>query len=403
MNMAESHDGRVILCFNGGSSSIKFALFQCRGPNESLIARGAVERIGLPTGLLRVFGAGHELLAELKCGFADHNIAIHSTLDTLGNLRLPRPEAVGHRLVHGGREYDSPMIVDLPLLAALKKLTAFAPLHLPAELQGIKSISQRFPEIPQVACFDTAFHRRMPEMAQRFPLPRDLWHHGVRKYGFHGLSYEYILDVLGEEAAKGRTIIAHLGNGASMAAILDGRPLDTTMGFTPTGGLMMGTRCGDLDPGLLLYLFREKSRSVAEIEKLVNHQSGLLGVSEISSDMETLLARRNSEPHAAQAVEMFCYHIRKHIGALAAVLEGLEKIIFTGGIGEKAAPIRHNVCQGLAYLGIRLDPALNECHADTISTADSSCRVMVIPTDEELMIARHTYRTIFSHNNPQLS
>ncbi|HFQ81220.1 MAG TPA: acetate/propionate family kinase, partial [Desulfobacterales bacterium] len=280
MNTAESYDGRVILCFNSGSSSIKFTLFQCWGQNESLLAHGTVERIGLSTGLLRVFGARHEPLAELNRVFADHNAAIHDALNTLNSLRLPRPEAVGHRLVHGGREYDSPMIVDLPLLAALKRLTAFAPLHLPAELQGIKSISRRFPEIPQVACFDTAFHRRMPEMAQRFPLPRDLWHHGVRKYGFHGLSYEYILGVLGE-AVKGRIIIAHLGNGASMAAILDGRPIDTTMGFTPTGGLMMGTRCGDLDPGLLLYLFRENTRGVAEIEELVNHQSGLLGVSGI--------------------------------------------------------------------------------------------------------------------------
>ncbi|HFQ80065.1 MAG TPA: acetate/propionate family kinase, partial [Desulfobacterales bacterium] len=238
-------------------------------------------------------------------------------------------------------------------------------------------------------------HRRMPEMAQRFPLPRDLWHHGVRKYGFHGLSYEYILGVLGE-TVKGRIIIAHLGNGASMAAILDGRPIDTTMGFTPTGGLMMGTRCGDLDPGLLLYLFRENTRGVAEIEELVNHQSGLLGVSGISSDMETLLAMKSSNPRAAQAVEMFCYHIRKHIGALAAVLQGLDTLVFTGGIGEKAAPIRHSVCQGLAHLGIRLAPELNECHANTISTADSPCRVMVLPTDEELMIARHTYRTIFT-------
>ncbi len=401
MNTAESYDERIILCFNSGSSSVKFALFQYRGQKETLLAHGAVERIGLPTGLLQVFGARHKLLTELNRGFANHNIAIHSALDALDALCLPRPEAVGHRVVHGGREYDSPMIVDLPLLAALKKLTPFAPLHLPAEIQGIKSIFRRFPEILQVACFDTAFHRRMPEIAQRFPLPRDLWHHGVRKYGFHGLSYEYILDVLGS-AARGRTIIAHLGNGASMAAILNGQPLDTTMGFTPTGGLMMGTRCGDLDPGLLLYLSREKIRDVAGLEELVNHQSGLLGVSGISSDMETLLKRRNNDSRAAQAVEMFCYHIRKHIGALAAVLEGLDTIIFTGGIGEKAAPVRHRVCHGLTYLGVHIDPALNERHAGTISTADSSCRVMVVPTNEELMIARHTYRIIFGPESPQL-
>ncbi len=402
MRTAESYDGCVILCFNCGSSSVKFSLFQCRKQKESLLAHGAVEHIGSPAGQLLVFGPELEPLAELSRGFANHNIAIHSALDTLDSLHLPRPGAVGHRVVHGGKEYDSPMIVDLPLLAALKKLTAFAPLHLPAEIQGIKSVSRRFPGILQVACFDTAFHRRMPEMAQRFPLPRDLWKHGVRKYGFHGLSYEYILDVL-DKAAMGRTIIAHLGNGASMAAILNGQPLDTTMGFTPTGGLMMGTRCGDLDPGLLLYLFREKAQGVAEIEELVNNKSGLLGVSGITSDMEILLKMRNSDAHATQAVDMFCYHIRKHIGALAAILEGLDTLVFTGGIGEKAAPIRHLVCQGLAYLGVQLDPALNKRHAKTISTADSSCQVLVVPTDEELMIARHTYRTLYSRNSLQLS
>ncbi|NOX80550.1 MAG: acetate/propionate family kinase, partial [Deltaproteobacteria bacterium] len=210
-------------------------------------------------------------------------------------------------------------------------------------------------------------------------------------YGFHGLSYEYILDVLGE-AAMGRTIIAHLGNGASMAAIRDGQPLDTTMGFTPTGGLMMGTRCGDLDPGVLIYLLREEVRSVAGLDDLVNHQSGLLGVSGISSDMKTLLERRDSDPRASLAVEMFCYHVRKHIGALAAVLEGLDTLVFTGGIGEQAAPVRRSVCRGLAYLGVRLDPALNESHAGTISAADGSCKVRVVPTDENLMIARHTYK-----------
>ncbi len=278
MKTAELDDARIILCFNSGSSSIKFALFQCRGQRERLLAQGEVERIGLQAGLLRVCGPAQETLASLNRDFADHNLAVHAALDALDGLNLPRPEAVGHRVVHGGAERNSPVIVDRRLLAALKKLIAFAPLHLPAEIQGIEAVSRRFPGILQVACFDTAFHRRLPEIAQRFPLPRNLWDQGVRKYGFHGLSYEYILDVLGE-AAGGRTIIAHLGNGASMAAVRDGQPLDTTMGFTPTGGLMMGTRCGDLDPGVLLYLLREGTRSVAGLDDLVNHQSGLLGVS----------------------------------------------------------------------------------------------------------------------------
>lgn len=392
-------DACIILCFNSGSSSIKFALFQCREPKERLLARGAVERIGLQAGLLRIFGPAKETLAELNRDFADHNVAVHAVLDALDGLDLPRPEAVGHRLVHGGAERNSPTIVDPWLLAALKKLIAFAPLHLPAEIQGIEAVSRRFPGILQVACFDTAFHRRLPELAQRFPLPRNLWDHGVRKYGFHGLSYEYILDVLGE-AAKGRTIIAHLGNGASMAAVRDGQPLDTTMGFTPTGGLMMGTRCGDLDPGVLLYLLREEGRSVAGIDDLVNHQSGLLGVSGISSDMKTLLEMRNSDPRASLAVEMFCYHVRKHIGALTAVLEGIETLVFTGGIGEQAAPVRLSVCRGLAYLGIKLDPELNESHAGTISAAGSSCKVLVVPTDEDLMIARHTYNVSSDREGP---
>ncbi|GBE13177.1 acetate kinase [bacterium BMS3Bbin14] len=399
MTTAGLDDERIILCLNSGSSSVKFALFQCREPKERLLARGAVERIGLQAGLLRVLGPAKEILAELNRDFADHNVAVHAALDALASLNLPRPEAVGHRLVHGGAERDSPTIVDPRLLADLKKLIAFAPLHLPAEIKGIEAVSRRFPGILQVACFDTAFHRRLPEMAQRFPLPRTIWDHGVRKYGFHGLSYEYILDVLGE-AARGRTIIAHLGNGASMAAVRDGQPLDTTMGFTPTGGLMMGTRCGDLDPGILLYLFREKGRSVAGIEDLVNHQSGLLGVSGISSDMKTLLEMKNNDPRASLAVEMFCYHARKHIGALAAVLEGLETLVFTGGIGERAAPVRRSVCRGLAYLGIKLDPALNESHAGTISTAGSSCKVLVVPTDEDLMIARHTYNVSSDREGP---
>ncbi len=399
MNPAGLNDERIILCFNSGSSSVKFALFQCRGQEENLLVRGAVERIGLQAGLLRVQGPTKKILVELNRDFADHNVAVHAALDAMDGQDLPRPKAVGHRVVHGGAERNSPMAVDQRLLADLKKLIAFAPLHLPAEILGIEAVSRRFPGILQVACFDTAFHRRLPEIAQRFPLPRNLWDHGVRKYGFHGLSYEYILDVLGK-AAMGRTIIAHLGNGASMAAVQDGQPLDTTMGFTPTGGLMMGTRCGDLDPGVLLYLLREKVLSVAGLEDLVNHQSGLLGVSGISSDMKILLERKNSDPRAALAVGMFCYHVRKHIGALAAVLEGLETLVFTGGIGEKAAPVRQSVCQGLAYLGVRLDPALNERHAGTISSAGSSCKVLVVPTDEDLMIARHTYNVSLAREAP---
>jgi acetate kinase len=247
--------------------------------------------------------------------------------------------------------------------------------------------------MPQVACFDTAFHRSMPEVAQRFPLPRAIWDEGIRRYGFHGISYEYIMGTLGQ-TPPARVIIAHLGNGASMAAIKEGKPLDTTMGFTPTGGFMMGTRSGDLDPGILLYFLRQKSFDAGQLEQLVNQQSGLLGVSGISSEMQTLLQQQATDPHAALAVQMFCYQIRKCLGALTAALGGLDLLVFTGGIGEKAAPVRWSVCQGLEYLGLRIDRERNEANADIISAGDSRSLVRVIPTDEDLMIARHTYRIL---------
>jgi acetate kinase len=255
-------------------------------------------------------------------------------------------------------------------------------------------VTARFPSLPQVACFDTAFHRPMPEVAQRFPLPRDLWHEGIRRYGFHGLSYEYIVATLGA-AAHGRLMIAHLGNGASLAAVHHGQPLDTSMGLTPTGGVMMGTRSGDLDPGVLIHLMRAKSYDANQLDELVNHQAGLFGVSGLSPDMKTLLEQREREPHAAQAVELFCYQLRKHIGALTAVLGGLDTLVFTGGIGERAAPVRWEVCQGLGYLGIDLDPQQNAVHAEVISTPQSACTVRVVPTNEDLMIARHTRMLLF--------
>jgi acetate kinase len=285
--------------------------------------------------------------------------------------------------------------VDAQLLAELRRLVAFAPLHLPSAIQGIEAAAARFPGLPQVACFDTAFHRRMPEVAQRFPLARDLWHEGIRRYGFHGLSYEYIVATLGA-AAQGRLVIAHLGNGASLAAVLNGQPLDTTMGFTPTGGVMMGTRSGDLDPGVLIHLMRAKGYDAGQLDTLVNHQAGLLGVSGLSPDMKTLLDQRDREPHAAQAVELFCYQLRKHIGALTGALGGLDTLVFTGGIGERAAPVRWEVCRGLAYLGIDLDPQKNALHADVISTPESACTIRVIPTNEDLMTARHTRTLLFS-------
>jgi len=384
-----------VLCINSGSSSLKFALYSMGGQKEELVFGGEVDRIGLENGHLRIHGARKENLAALSDNFADHQEAVRAAFSAIGTLSLPAPAAVGHRVVHGGPDHSTPVKINPQILDNLRKLVPFAPLHLPGEILCIESVSAHFPELPQVACFDTAFHRAMPEVAERFPLPRSLWDEGVRRYGFHGLSYEYILSTLGAESV-GRIIIAHLGNGASMVAVKDGRPLDTTMGFSPTGGFMMSTRSGDLDPGVLLYLMHEKGYDSRKIEDLVNHRSGLFGVSEISPDMKTLLDKMQNDPHAGQAVDMFCYHLRKHIGALTAVLGGIDMVIFTGGIGERAPEVRRRVCQGLEHLGVLLDEDLNGKNTETISPAESRCMVRVIPTNEDLVIARHTYKMVSS-------
>src|SRR5262245_28307132 len=271
----------VILCLNSGSSSLKFALYRVREGEDTALVEGAVERIGLPNGRLSFHSQALGLPREDLRTFHDHQAAVQAAFDTLERLQLPTPEAVGHRIVHGGADHIAPEAVDARLLEDLSQLIPDAPLHLPAEIQGIEAVVARFPQLPQVACFDTAFHRRMPELAQRFPLPRALWDEGIRRYGFHGLSYEYIIEQVGT-AALGRAVIAHLGNGSSMAAVHNGQPLDTTMGYTPTGGFMMGTRSGDLDPGLLVYLLAERGYGAARLERLVNDESGLLGVSGLS-------------------------------------------------------------------------------------------------------------------------
>ena len=384
-----------ILCINSGSSSIKFALYRL-APVEKLLAKGAVERIGMPGGWLWLEDGNGRHLASRHGDFSDHRQAIKATVAlAVDDYRLPAPDGVGHRLVHGGPNHTSPQIVTPELLLTLRKLIPFAPLHLPNEIQGIEAVRENHPDLGQVVCFDTAFHRRMPEVAQRFPLPRSLWHEGVHRYGFHGLSYEYIVSTLGD-GVRGRVVVAHLGNGASMAALKDGHSQDTTMGFTPIGGLMMGTRSGDLDPGILVYLMDEKGYSARQFEKLLNHRSGLIGVSGMTSDMKTLLEKSSEELHAAQAVEMFCYQARKAVGGLSAILGGLDALVFTGGIGEQAAPVRRLICSGLDFLGIHLDPERNEAHASIISTEDSPCTVRVIPTNESLMIARHTRQLLFA-------
>ncbi len=385
--MTES-DHNAILCLNCGSSSLKFALYLMGGTEEHLFATGAAERIGLKDGHFWIKDKDNRPLLTKNQDFVGHDKAVKAAFASLEALALPTPVAVGHRVVHGGPKRTERARIDAPLLDELKELTDLAPLHLPAAIQGIEAVTARFPGLVQVACFDTAFHRPMPELAQRFALPRAFWDSGIRRYGFHGLSYEYVLQLLGATTYD-RLIIAHLGNGASMAAIKKGRPLDTTMGFTPAGGLMMGTRCGDLDPGVLIHMIRDKGYDIEELEHLVNHESGLVGVSGISSDMKTLL--ETDVPEADQAVAMFCYHARKHLGALAAAMGGLDALVFTGGIGERAASVRWEICRHLDYLGIRLDSKSNAAHADIISVPESNCTVHVVLTNEDLVIARQTY------------
>ncbi len=380
--------GARILCINHGSSSLKLALYG----DETRLASVTLEGIGMQSGRLTVRDGTQGVGSETPGEFPDTRAALRAGFAALDAAALPAPDAVGHRIVHGGPDHAAPERVTSELIAALRALVPFAPLHLPAALTGIEAVTARFGDVPQVACFDTAFHRRMPEVSQRLPLPHLLWAKGIRRYGFHGLSYEYVVATVGA-ATLGRGVIAHLGNGASMAAVRDGRPIDTTMGFTPSGGFMMGTRSGDLDPGVLVHLLAHEGYDVAALARLVDHEAGLLGVSGISADMKVLLAVRAREPAAADAVALFCHQLRKHVGALAAVLGGIDTLVFTGGIGEHAAPVRWEVCSGLEHLGIRLDPERNARHDAIISANESACTVRVIPTDEDLMIARHT-RTV---------
>jgi acetate kinase len=353
-----------ILALNAGSSSLKLAVFEIDGAKESCTLRKEVDHAGDVGAALR----------DAAAGFAP-------------------PDAVGHRFVHGGPDHFAPVRVDAALRQSFDALVRYAPLHLPTELALLDAAASQWPEAAQIACFDTAFHHGMPEVAQRFALPRELFDEGVRRYGFHGLSYEYIVETVGA-ATLGRAVIAHLGNGASMAAIRDGRSVDTTMGLTPTGGLVMGTRVGDLDPGVLIHLIDRDHLGARRLEALVNEQSGLLGVSGTTSDMKVLLEARADDPRAEIAVEMFCYSARKFVGALTAVLGGIDTLVFTGGIGERAAPVRERICAGLAHLGVEIDGARNVAAAGCISRDSSACRVLVVATDEERMIARHAARVI---------
>ena len=380
----------VVLCLNAGSSSLKFSVWV----GEECVGQGEVEEIGRPDPVawLKPAGGGER---RLPGRWSDHGEAVDGVFKLLEEHALPEPAGVGHRLVHGGRSHVAPERVTADLLADLRALIPLAPLHLPSGIAGVEAVATRFPALPQAVCFDTAFHRDLPEVARRLALPRALADPaGLRRFGFHGLSYEYVMEHLGP-AGRGGVIIAHLGNGASMAAVRDGRPVDTTMGFTPAGGFMMGTRTGDLDPGVLVYLAREKGYDASGLDHLVNKESGLLGVSGVSADMKTLLERRERDEGAALAVAMFVYQARKQVGALAAALGGLDTLVFTGGIGERAAPVRAEICDGLGHLGIHLDPARNAANRNPASVPGRGGQVRIVTTREDLMIARHTRGVLF--------
>jgi acetate kinase len=335
------------------------------------------------------------MVEEHYVEIADHDAALSALLQWIEGLSPGSfLDAIGHRIVHGGNRLLEPHLVDKESMEILSHVIHLAPEHLPHEIKAIKAVGRIYPSLPQAVCFDTTFHRHMPDVARIYPLPRFLKREGVYRYGFHGLSYEYIMEELAKEAglevAYGRIIIAHLGNGASMAAVKEGRSVETTMGFTPSGGLMMGTRSGDLDPGVLIYLLREKGMRPLTLQDLVNEHAGLQAVSGISSDMRELLRLEATEAHAAQAIDLYCYMAKKAVGSLAAVLGGLDTVIFTGGIGEHASIVRERICSGLQFLGITIDTALNDANGATISGTGSPVSVRVMKTDEELMIARHT-------------
>ena len=436
-----------VLTINGGSSSIKFALFEAgahlpvnggesgmgilpmseglpqthgqdaratssipmppsigrcalkAGDPLRRILAGAIERIGMPEATLRVKGLEQADNFSRPVKTPDHTVAVGALMDWI-EKRCGRDglTAVGHRVVHGGPKYSEPQRITVEMVEELRRLSPFDPEHLPEEILLTEAFHRRFPHLPQVACFDTAFHHDLPRVAQLLPIPRRYEAQGVRRYGFHGLSYAFLMEelarVAGAEAAQGRVILAHLGNGASLAAVRDGKSVDTSMSFTPTAGVPMSTRSGDLDPGLLWFLARTEKMSAKGFNEMVNFQSGLLGVSETSSDMRDLLDRETRDVRAAEAVALFCYQVKKWIGAFAAALGGLDTLVFAGGIGENAPVIRARICAGLEFLGIELEEKRNATGAAVISAEGSRVAVRVIHTDEEWMIAKTVCRVL---------
>jgi acetate kinase len=382
---------QTVLALNGGSSSVKFALFSAADITHRRL-HGKIDRIGIDGTALTASAEGAQPAITRKVPTGDFAASIEVLIDWLESRQaFATVIAIGHRVVHG-MQRSAPERVTRKVLDELRAVTPYDPEHLPAEIHLMEKLLQRFPELPQIACFDTAFHRTMPRVATLLPIPRRYAAMGVQRYGFHGLSYAYLMQKLAEvgdsAAHKGRVVLAHLGSGASLAAVRDGASVDTTMAFTPGAGVPMSTRSGDIDPGLLSFFAGKEQMTTAQFQRMVTHESGLLGMSETSSDIRDLLKVEATDTRAAEAVALFCQEIRKRIGAFAAVLGGVDTLVFSAGIGENSPAIRERICANLGFLGIRLEPAANEANAAVISAPGSRVTVRVIPTDEELMIAK---------------
>ncbi len=387
----------MILTLNAGSSSVKFALFEAAAEPQ-LIFRGQVDGIGSDA-RMKMKGADGKIISKRDLDEATTKTPSDGLAVIIETINTLAPDAnitaVGHRIVHGGVDYDGPVLLDEKVLAKLKALTPFAPLHQPHNLAGVAAAQDAFPNAPQIGCFDTAYHRSHPWVNDTFAIPRKLYDRGVRRFGFHGLSYEYIntkLDEIAPFYQDGNVVVAHLGNGASMCAVRDGQSVGSTMGFSALDGLPMGTRCGQLDPGVVLYLMDQMAMSTEEIEHMLYRESGLKGLSGISNDMRVLL--ESDAPEASQAIDYFIFRIRRELGAMAAVLGGLDAVVFTGGIGENATPIREKICDDMNWLGMELDETRNRKSQQIISSDRSRVRIFVLPTNEELMIARHVVRVV---------
>jgi acetate kinase len=397
----EARDG-IAITINGGSSSVKFSV--CEPPKKGerfpkKLLSGSIDKIGGTQATLKAKGQDGVLVVDQNLDATNHRDASEALIGWLKDrLGTDQVKGIGHRVVLGGFKLTEHQLITDEVIKELKATVPLDPAHLPREIALIERFRNEFPDTPQIACFDTAFHRDLPRIAQLMPIPRKFDRAGVRRFGFHGLSYTFLLEELrrqaGYQVADGKLILAHLGSGASMAAIQSGKPIDTTMGFTPTAGLVMGTRPGDLDPGLLLYLVQEAKMSTEELDDFINHQCGLIGISETTSDVEELLKAELEDLRAKEALDLFCYQATKWIGAYAAALGGLETLVFSGGIGEHSPEIRSRICRGLRFLGVQLDESQNHSSEGTISSSQSRIVVRVIPTDEEAIIAQTVYQLV---------